>query len=102
MTLAEKVSLATGVGWENGACVGNIAPISRVNFPGLCLEDSPTGVRFGDFVSAFPAGINAAATFDVNLIRARAAAMGAEFRGKGVNIALAPMMNMVNFERYFG
>jgi hypothetical protein len=48
------------VGWENGLCVGNIASID--DFPGLCLEDSPLGVRFADFVTAFPAGINAAST----------------------------------------
>jgi hypothetical protein len=31
-------------------------------FPGLCLEDSPLGVRFADFATAFPAGVNAAAS----------------------------------------
>lgn len=44
LTIEEKVSLATGVGWQKGPCVGNTPPISRVNFPGLCLEDSPTGM----------------------------------------------------------
>jgi beta-glucosidase-like glycosyl hydrolase len=46
-------------------------------------------------VSSFPDGINAASTFDRKLIRARGLAMGQEFRGKGVNIALGPMTNMV-------
>ena len=36
-----------------------------------------------------------AATWDRNLTFQRGAAMGAEFRGKGVNVALGPMMNMV-------
>jgi beta-glucosidase len=44
----------------NGRCVGNIAPID--DFPGLCLEDSPLGVRLADFATVFPAGINAAST----------------------------------------
>jgi hypothetical protein len=48
------------VGWENGRCVGNIAPIG--DFPGLCLEDAPLGVRFADFATVFPAAINAAST----------------------------------------
>lgn len=61
-TLEEKVQLTTGVGWENGRCVGNIGAIPDRNFSGLCLQDSPLGVRLADFVSAFPAGINAAAT----------------------------------------
>ncbi len=44
LTIQEKVALATGVGWENGVCVGNTPAISNVSFPGLCLEDSPTGM----------------------------------------------------------
>ena len=83
-TNAEKVNLATGVGWRNGMkiqmrlidpltsilglCVGNVPPIPRVNFSGLCLEDSPTGVRFAQNVSGFPAGINVAATWNRSLI----------------------------------
>ena len=35
---------------------GNIAPQPEVGFPGLCLQDSPTSVRFADLVSVFPAG----------------------------------------------
>ena len=33
-------------------------------------------------------------TFNRTLMRERGAAMGAEFKGKGVHIALGPMMNM--------
>jgi beta-glucosidase len=61
-TLEEKVQLTTGTGWEIGRCVGNIPAIPSQGFEGLCLEDSPLGVRFADFVSAFPAGINVAST----------------------------------------
>lgn len=46
LTLLEKVNLTTGVGWEGEACVGNTGSIPRVNFPGLCLQDSPLGIRF--------------------------------------------------------
>jgi hypothetical protein len=59
-TLEQKVNITTGVGWANGRCVGNTPPVG--DFPGLCLEDSPLGVRFADFATAFPAGINAATT----------------------------------------
>ncbi|KAI0351205.1 glycoside hydrolase [Trametes cingulata] len=92
-TLEQKVNATTGVGWMGGRCVGNIPAISP-SFPGLCLEDSPLGVRDTDFVTAFPAGITAAATWRRSLIRARGLAMGREFRGKGVHVALGPMMNM--------
>ncbi|KAJ3476612.1 hypothetical protein NLI96_g11043 [Meripilus lineatus] len=91
-SLEQKVGLATGVGWEGGLCVGNIPPIA--DFEGLCLEDSPLGVRFADFVTAFPTGVNTAATFNRTLIRLRGEFMGAEHKGKGVHVALGPMMNM--------
>jgi beta-glucosidase len=43
LTNAQKVSLATGVGWEKGPCVGNLAAISAISFPALCLQDGPLG-----------------------------------------------------------
>ncbi|KAG2035180.1 glycoside hydrolase superfamily, partial [Suillus americanus] len=91
-TIEEKVNITTGVGWANGLCVGNIPP--NKNFPGLCLEDSPLAVRFADYATAFPAGIQVASTWNRPLMRARGLALGQEFKGKGVNIALGPMMNM--------
>jgi beta-glucosidase len=54
----------------------------------ICLQDGPVGVRFTDFNSVFPAGINAAATFDKVLMFKRAQAMAQEFKGKGVNVML--------------
>lgn len=93
LTLEEKVNLTTGVG-TGGRCVGNTGTVPRIGFNGFCLEDSPLGVRDTDYASAFPAGINAAATWDKNLIFKRGQAMGQEHRGKGVNVALGPMMNM--------
>ena len=65
----------------------NIRPSPR-------FQDSPLGVRAVDFTTAFPAGINAAASFNRRLIRMRGLYMGREQVGKGVNIALGPMMNM--------
>ncbi|CAG8583530.1 13374_t:CDS:2 [Acaulospora colombiana] len=59
--------------------------IPEQNFPGLCLQDSPLGIRLATEVSAFPAAINAAATFNRDLIYQRGEAMGAEFRGKGIH-----------------
>ncbi|KAF9015366.1 glycoside hydrolase family 3 protein [Cyathus striatus] len=94
LSLQDKVNLATGVGWQNGVCVGNTPAISSISFPGLCLQDSPLGVRYADSVSAFPAAINLAASFNRTLMRQRGAALGAEFRGKGVHVALGPMMNL--------
>lgn len=44
-----------------------------------------------DYVSAFPAGINVAATWSRELARARGEAMGAEHRDKGVDVQLGPV-----------
>ena len=52
------------------------------------------GVRNADFVTSFPTGVNTAASFNKRLIRLRGLFMGREHVGKGVNIALGPMMNM--------
>jgi len=96
-TLNEKISVATGVGWTNGRCVGNIPsiePATGRGWPGLCLEDAPLGIRFADYVTSFPTGVNTAATFNRRLIRLRGLFMGQEHVGKGVNVALGPMMNM--------
>ncbi|KAJ7591633.1 glycoside hydrolase superfamily [Mycena floridula] len=93
LTLAEKVNATTGTDLA-GRCVGNTGSIPRFNWPGLCLQDGPLGVRLTDGVSVFPVAINVAATWDRDLILQRAQAMGAEFKGKGVNTALAPMMNL--------
>lgn len=55
------------------------------------MHDSPVGVRDTDLVSVFPSGMNVAATFDRNLMYNRAAALGAESRGKGINVALVSL-----------
>ncbi|KAF4210948.1 hypothetical protein CNMCM5878_003397 [Aspergillus fumigatiaffinis] len=88
MDLTEKASIVTGT--ANGSCIGNIAPIERVGFGGLCLSDGPQGLHLADLASVFPSGLTAAATWDRVLIGRRGRAMGAEFRGKGANVMLGP------------
>ena len=51
LSLEEKVNLTTGVG-TGGRCVGNTGEVTRIGFRGICLQDSPLGVRDADFVSA--------------------------------------------------
>ncbi|KAH8814936.1 putative beta-glucosidase A [Xylogone sp. PMI_703] len=91
LTLLEKVNLTTGVGWEGQACVGNTGDIPRLGFRGLCMQDSPLGIRFADQNSAFPSGMNAAATWSTRLIKNRGQAMGAEHAGKGIDAQLGPV-----------
>lgn len=90
MTNAEKANITTGAGLV-AQCSGNTSPVPRFNIPSLCFNDGPAGVRAVDGTSAFPAQVNAASTWDINLIYQQALAMGAEFRGKGVNVALGPV-----------
>lgn len=61
MTLAEKVSLTGGADGVDNGCSGNVANISRLGFPGLCLSDAGNGLRATDFVSSFPSGIHVGA-----------------------------------------
>ncbi|CAM4909144.1 unnamed protein product [Rotaria socialis] len=92
LTLQEKCHLTAGV---RGTCAGNIASLPRVNFSGVCLLDTPSGVGDGVLYStAFVSGIHIAATWDRDLFYRRAVAIGKEFRGKGVNYALGPMVNI--------
>ena len=92
LSLQEKCQLTAGVG---GPCVGNIPSVPRLNFSGLCLQDTPSGV--GDYVlysTAFAGGIHIAATWGRDLFYQRGVAIGKEFRGKGIHFALGPMVNI--------
>nr|QLJ82605.1 beta-1, 4-glucosidase T2 [Aspergillus fresenii]QLJ82606.1 beta-1, 4-glucosidase T2 [Aspergillus fresenii] len=90
MTLAEKVNLTTGTGWSLDKCVGQTGSVPRLGLLSLCLQDSPLGIRFGDYNSAFPAGVNVAATWDKTLAYLRGKAMGQEFSDKGIDVQLGP------------
>ncbi|KAK5125392.1 hypothetical protein LTR85_000501 [Meristemomyces frigidus] len=95
LTLTEKVNLTTGVGWEGEKCVGNNGAIPRLGFKQLCMQDSPLGVRDTDFVSAFPAGVTIAATWDRALFYQRGFDMGSEHRDKGVDVQLGPVVGPI-------
>ncbi|OBT52682.1 hypothetical protein VE04_07087 [Pseudogymnoascus sp. 24MN13] len=88
LNLTEKVSMVTG---DNGPCIGNIAPIERLGFSGICMSDGPTAFNRADLVSIFPAGLTAAASWDRDLIYQRALALGSEFRAKGSHVGLGPV-----------
>ncbi|KAI8630181.1 glycoside hydrolase family 3 protein [Xylariaceae sp. FL1651] len=95
MTVAEKVNITAGTGlymFLSGRCAGNTGSALRVGFPQLCLQDGPLGVRPTDNITAFPAGITTGATWNKDLIYQRGVAMGKEFRGKGANVYLGPVV----------
>lgn len=90
LTLLEKVNLTTGTGWSLDHCVGNVGTIPRLGFHSICMQDSPLGVRFADYVSAFPAGGTIAASWDRGEWYQRGYQMGSEHRDKGVDVQLGP------------
>lgn len=56
--------------------------------------DCRQGSSGGGDISGRDDGTDAAVRFDKDLMYARGYAMGEEFKGKGVNVALGPMTNM--------
>lgn len=90
LTNQDKAAITSGTGWMSGPCVGNTGEIPSIGFPALCLQDGPLGVRYAPNVTAFPAGIHAAATWDADLINKRGVAIGEEAKALGVNVQLGP------------
>lgn len=88
MTVEEQSNLTRGF---TGSCVGNTGTVDRLGIPALCFSDAPDGIRGQEFVSAFPAGIHVASTFDHDLMYKYGVALGEEYRAKGINVALGPV-----------
>ncbi len=105
MNFSQEATMVYGGG---GSYVGNIPANSSPAIPALNLQDGPAGIGDGvTGVTAFPAPIALAASWDVPLARQYGVMLGNEAWGKGVNVSLAPMMNMArayedgrNFEGY--
>ena len=96
MTFSEKAAMVYGTAGPAGSnYVGNIANNTRLGIPWLFLNDGPAGLRLSDSsTTAFPAPITIAAAWDTALARQYGSQMGAQCRGKGVEVLLGPMMNM--------
>jgi beta-glucosidase len=96
LTVEEKATL-TG-----GADLWHTAAVPRVGLPALRLSDGPNGVRgtaatsdAGGAPSAcFPAGTALGATWDVDLVGEIGAALAREAADKGVQVVLAPTLNL--------
>ncbi|KXX74247.1 putative beta-glucosidase M [Madurella mycetomatis] len=91
MTLAEKVNLTGGVS-SGTSCPGFLPAVPRLGFPGMCLADAGNGLRGTDFVSTWPSGIHVGASWNKALARQRGTGMGGEFKTKGVNVLLGPVV----------
>lgn len=73
----------------------NVGEIPRLNFPSLCMQDSPLGIRFADYASAFPAGGTVASSWDRDVWYQRGHDMGSEHRDKGVDVQLGPVVGPI-------
>jgi beta-glucosidase len=94
LSLEQKVRLLTGAdAWVlHGASAVGLRP--------MVLSDGPAGVRGTRFdptdpSSSLPCPIAIAATWDEQLVRSIALALGHEARAKGVDVLLGPTVNIV-------
>jgi beta-glucosidase len=96
MTLDEKLAMVHGGQSLPGGGAGSIPGNTRLGIPALNLSDSPLGVgNFATGVTQWPDGTNNAATWDPSLVGQYGTAVGAEFFGKGRNVALGPTVDIV-------
>lgn len=99
MTLKEKASLLVGGGKQfpgryKGLPAGSTRAIERFGIPMTFLVDGPAGVRVNHPCTGFPVGSLLACSWDIDLIEGVAAAMGKEALEYGVDLILAPGLNL--------
>ncbi|MEZ0289472.1 MAG: beta-glucosidase [Sulfolobales archaeon] len=118
LSLDEKIRLVVGAGVSkrvHGAA-GESRPVDRLNIPSIIFSDGPAAVRIFPlkirdkntyYTTAFPNAILLASTWDLDLVERVGRAMGEEAREYGVDILLAPGLNIHrtplggrNFEYY--
>ncbi|HEX5120674.1 MAG TPA: glycoside hydrolase family 3 C-terminal domain-containing protein [Pseudonocardiaceae bacterium] len=93
LTLEQKVRLLTGQDFWS------LPPEPAIGLRSLVMSDGPAGVRGSSWSelspsAGFPAPTALAASWDVALVRAVAGLMAGEARRQGVDVVLAPTVNL--------
>jgi beta-glucosidase len=90
----EKLHLLTGTGFTT-------QPIDRLGLPAMAMDDAGQGVRGGPKdnlgpATAFPAGVNMASSWDLDLVGriGKAIAEEARNKGAGAQVLLGPAVNI--------
>ncbi|KAJ5670284.1 glycosyl hydrolase family 3 N terminal domain-containing protein [Penicillium maclennaniae] len=87
---------------QPGPCVGNVLPIPRLNFTGLCLRNGPQCVQQGDYSSVFVSSVSAAASWDRQLLYDRDRGLAEEHKAKGSHVILGPIGGPLGRSPYDG
>lgn len=94
MTLDEKLGFVQGNHTTMGY-TGRVVGVPRLGVPDLLMNDGPQGFRGPPGTSTqWPSGLTLARSFDRDLFREMGEALGAEFYGKGANVAFGPGLNV--------
>lgn len=98
MTTAEMNSIVygtgqtVGLGTTSAGCAGSLNALDRLGIPRLCFQDGSHGVHGAELVNGYAAGYSVGASWNTDLAYQRGLYMGAEFKAKGVHVALGPVV----------
>lgn len=90
----QKMTLEEKIGFIGGYNNFNIRGYEHLGIPEIRLADGPVGVRNYGKATAFPAGINLAASWDKKMAYNIGKAIGLEARAKNSHVILGPGMNI--------